>query len=132
MRKLTERVQMDLVLYQETLDLDRETGPVTEWVSLEAHRGVCFVVVAGELGQAEFCQVFGKQAKDANGTDPQGAGSAQIGPLESGVSGMVTLQVLAEDLHAGYTHVALNLAGPATAKATVLALRHDGRYLPPT
>ena len=131
MRKIFERVRADVIAFDVALDTGA-SAPVTDYVSLADWRGCGFQVAAGPVAPQGSYTVTILQATAADGTDAKAVGAPVVVSSTPGGDFVASqFEVLAEELDSGFGFVALELDGADTINATVLALRHDGRYLPP-
>jgi hypothetical protein len=129
---LTDRVKSDLVLFGEALDTGAAAVP-TAFVSLAEYRGCCFAVAAGPVAAQSGLEVTILQSSDDAGRDAKPVGDP-LPVTASGESILFVAEVLAEqlDVNNGFAYVGLLLDGPDTITATVVALRFDARYMPPS
>ena len=132
MRKIFEQMLADVIAFALELDTAGD-APVTDYVSLADWRGCGFQVAAGPVAPMGSYTITILQATAADGTDAKPVGAPVVVSSTPGGDLVASqFEVLAEELDSGFGFVALALDGADTIYATVLALRHDGRYLPPT
>jgi len=127
--KFFEEVEADLVLYDTALDTGAGAVPTDPFVSLSDWRKCGFVIAAGGAPAPFTAQVL--EATDAAGSGAQALGDPVTVTVPGGGTVLGEVEVRADELSEGFSFVGLLLDGPNTISASVVALRHAGRYLPP-
>jgi len=131
----TTRLTEQLALVA-TIDPDAYTAAAytSDWVAMKNRRRAIFVLMVGDLGTSATVDFVVKEATDGSGTDAQTLKSAtQLTQAGTDSDKQVIIEVEAEELSAGFTHLAAVVTiGTATSDMGLVAFADVSRYQPDT
>jgi len=106
----------------------------TDWINMEDFANLMAVIQAGTLGSSATLDAKIVEAEDGSGTNSQDLTDKAITQLteaDSDSDKQAVINVRADELSAGYTHVQVSMTvGTASSDAAAIALGFDARFEP--